>query len=261
MPGCQALGATKFARHGSSRGVSAKILAQHAKKPRFSPVLGLQGELFRAHTHARPSRAKNFAHRTHKHGDIETNDTTARPQDGAVETDDASAPEKCTKDAHFSLAKATAVSIPHRYKRAKAIAVSDHRATWPTGPGCGVRGRWWGLAGLRADAPSQRLAARTARGRAAAYGHTKQPGPEDTAHSEGPEAPQRLGPLARTCVSCSQVELNVAAGDGLDQLARVVLDRVVEQLVRRVGLDELALLHDDHVVGDLADNGQVVRDE
>ena len=155
MPGCQALGATKFARHGSSRGVSAKILAQHAKKLRFSPVLGLQGELLRAHTHARPSRAKNFAHRTHKHGDIETNDTTARPQDGAVETDDASAPEKCTKDAHFSLAKATAVSIPHRYKRAKAIAVSDHRATWPTGPGCGVRGRWWGLAGLRDDAPSE----------------------------------------------------------------------------------------------------------
>ena len=98
MPGCQALGATKFARHGSSRGVSAKILAQHAKELRFSPVLGLQGELFRARTHARPSRAKNFAHRTHKHGDIETNDTTARPQDGAVETDDASAPEKCAKE-------------------------------------------------------------------------------------------------------------------------------------------------------------------
>ena len=153
MPGCQALGATKFARHGSSRGVSAKILAQHAKKLRFSPVLGLQGELFRARTHARPSRAKNFAHRTHKHGDIETNDTTARPQDGAVETDDASAPEKCTKDAHFSLAKATAVSIPHRYKRAKAIAVSDHRATWPTGPGCGARGRWRGQSKHTHQAP------------------------------------------------------------------------------------------------------------
>ena len=34
-----------------------------------------------------------------------------------------------------------------------------------------------GLAGLRGDAPSRRLAARTARGRAAAHGHTKQPGP------------------------------------------------------------------------------------
>ena len=224
MPGCQALGATKFARHGSSRGVSAKILAQQAKKLRFSPVLGLQGELLRARTHARPSRAKNFAHRTHKHGDIETNDTTARPQDGAVETDDASAPEKCAKDAHFSLAKAMTVSIPHRYKRAKAIAVSDHRATWPTGPGCGVRGRWWGLAGQRADSPNHtsacqvplvwrtpegpaavpvggggawpgfettrraKLAARTARGRAAAHGHTKQPGPTEQ-HVWRPEHP------------------------------------------------------------------------
>ena len=34
-----------------------------------------------------------------------------------------------------------------------------------------------GLTGLRDDAPSRRLAARTARGRAAAHGHTKQPGP------------------------------------------------------------------------------------
>ena len=38
------------------------------------------------------------------------------------------------------------------------------------GPGCGARGRWRGLAGLRADVPSRRLAARTARGRAAAHG-------------------------------------------------------------------------------------------
>ena len=44
-------------------------------------------------------------------------------------------------------------------------------------PGCGARGRRWGLAGQRVDAPSRRLAARTARGRAAAHGHTKQPGP------------------------------------------------------------------------------------
>ena len=45
------------------------------------------------------------------------------------------------------------------------------------GPGCGARGRWQGLAGLRDGAPSRRLAARPARGRAAAHGHTKQPGP------------------------------------------------------------------------------------
>ena len=45
------------------------------------------------------------------------------------------------------------------------------------GPGCGAGGRWRGLAGLRGDAPSRRLAARTASGRAAAHGHVKQPGP------------------------------------------------------------------------------------
>ena len=44
------------------------------------------------------------------------------------------------------------------------------------GPGCGARGRWRGLAGLRADAPSRRLAARTASGRAAALGHGEQSG-------------------------------------------------------------------------------------
>ena len=49
----------------------------------------------------------------------------------------------------------------------------------PEGPGCGARGRWRGLAGLRDDAPSRRLAARTTRGRAAAHGHTKQPGPTE----------------------------------------------------------------------------------
>ena len=48
---------------------------------------------------------------------------------------------------------------------------------------CGAGGRWRGLAGLRDDAPSRRLAARTASGRAAAHGHTEQPGP--TAGSDG----------------------------------------------------------------------------
>ena len=41
----------------------------------------------------------------------------------------------------------------------------------------GVGGWWQGLAGLRDDAPSRRLAARTARGRAAALRHTQRPGP------------------------------------------------------------------------------------
>ena len=56
------------------------------------------------------------------------------------------------------------------------------RAGFEAGPGCGARGRWRGLAGLRDDAPSRRLAARTSRGRAAAHGHTKQPGPRDRPH-------------------------------------------------------------------------------
>ena len=56
------------------------------------------------------------------------------------------------------------------------------RAGFEAGPGCGARGRWRGLAGLRDDAPSRRLAARTARGRATAHGHTKQPGPRDRPH-------------------------------------------------------------------------------
>ena len=42
--------------------------------------------------------------------------------------------------------------------------------------GCSARGRRQGLAGLRADAPSRRLAARTASGRAAALGHGEQSG-------------------------------------------------------------------------------------
>ena len=52
------------------------------------------------------------------------------------------------------------------------------RCLWAVaGPGCGARGRWRGLAGLRDDAPS---------GRAAAHGHIEQPGPRG-------EAAWRLG--------------------------------------------------------------------
>ena len=46
------------------------------------------------------------------------------PKIGTSETGITSAPENCTKNAHFSPAKAIAVSIPHRHKRAKATAVS-----------------------------------------------------------------------------------------------------------------------------------------
>ena len=152
--GRQAHGATKLAQHGPSGDISATKLAQHGAK---TPNLGCfecagrtfsrlhdetppLGELFRARTHTGPSRAINFAHSTQKHGDIETNNTTAHPQQGTTETGIASAPEKCTKNAHFSPAKAMAVSIPDTHQRAKAMAVSNNLATWPTGPGRGARG-------------------------------------------------------------------------------------------------------------------------
>ena len=65
-----------------------------------------------------------------RHGlssDLETNNTTARPQQGTAETAITFAPENCTKNAHFSPAKAMAVSIPRRHQRAKATRVSDNR--------------------------------------------------------------------------------------------------------------------------------------
>ena len=34
------------------------------------------------------------------------------------------------------------VSTPRAHERAKAMAVSDNRATWPTGPGCDARGQY-----------------------------------------------------------------------------------------------------------------------
>ena len=139
-------GAKKLSQHSPSSGSSAKKFAQQAQKHQFWGVFSAQGEYFRACTMTLPRRANFFAHTTRQRGDIETNDTTARPQQGTAETGITSAPENWAKNAHFSPAKAMAVSIPHGYRRAKAITVSNHRSTWPTAPGCGTRGRWRGLA-------------------------------------------------------------------------------------------------------------------
>ena len=68
-------------------------------------------------------------------GDVETNNTTACPQQRTAETGVTSAPGKCTKNTHFSPAKAMAVSTPHRHTRAKATGVSDNRAASLTGTG------------------------------------------------------------------------------------------------------------------------------
>ena len=60
--------------------------------------------------------------------------------------------------------------------RAAAVPEGGSRAPLRHAGSCGARGRRQGLAGLRADAPSRRLAARTASGRAAALGCREQLG-------------------------------------------------------------------------------------
>ena len=161
-------------------------------------------------------RASFFAREARQRGDIETDNTTARLQQGSLETGITSAPENCTKNAHFSPAKAMTVSIPRERERAKvtavsdkalpapakAMAVSDNRPSWPTGPGGGTHGRWRGLAGLRDDAPSEarsaggsraghRPPAHTAAGASGARntrGYTQQPGPAGHAQQPAPAA-------------------------------------------------------------------------
>jgi len=85
-----------------------------------------------------------------QHGDVETNNTTARPQQGNAETDNTSAPENCTKNTHFAPAKATAVSIEARPAPAKAMTVSGNRtpgrqgqAAVPVGGGGPCPGDQW----------------------------------------------------------------------------------------------------------------------
>ena len=55
-------------------------------KTAFSAVLGMRGELFRAHAHIRARGANFFAHRTQPRADFETNDTTAGTDVGQHET-------------------------------------------------------------------------------------------------------------------------------------------------------------------------------
>ena len=103
-----------------------KKLAQHAIKRLFSAIFRSLGELFRAHARIKASQGV-FAHRTQRPGDAETNTTTAHPQHGTTETAITSAPKNRTKNAHFS--------------PAKAMAVSNHRASSPAAPTRSSRGR------------------------------------------------------------------------------------------------------------------------
>ena len=88
-----------------------------------------QGELFRAQDPA--------------HGDFETNDTSARPQQGSLETGIASAPENCTKNTHLAPAKAMAVSVEAQPARAKATPVSRERFQMMVGGGRAWPGDQW----------------------------------------------------------------------------------------------------------------------
>ena len=121
--------AKKLSQHSPSSGSSAKKFAQQAKKRRFWGVLSVQGEYFRACTMTLPRRANFFAHEARQHGDIETTNTTARPQQGSLETGITTAPDNCTKNTHFASTKAMAVSVEDRPARAKVMAVSGERAT------------------------------------------------------------------------------------------------------------------------------------
>ena len=58
-----------------------------------------------------------------------------------------------------------------------------------------------------------------------------------------------------------QTELELAAGDGVEQVSGVLLLRVVEDLVGGGVLHELAVLHHHNLVGDLTNHGQIVGDE
>ena len=90
-----------FARHAPFRGCSAKNFAQRAINRRLWAIFRAQGELFRA--------------QDARHGDYETNDTSAtadadqcetaitnaRPQPATIETTITSATENHAKNTHF----------------------------------------------------------------------------------------------------------------------------------------------------------------
>ena len=76
----------KTRRPRPSSGPSVKKLAQRAIKRRIWSVLRALDELYRAHTHIRPSKANSFAHGTQPRGGFETNDTFAPTDGGQHET-------------------------------------------------------------------------------------------------------------------------------------------------------------------------------
>ena len=83
------------------------------KNADFGVFRACRANFFALTSTIRPRRANLFAHKAQQRGDVETTIT--------------SAPENCTKNTHFSPAKATAVSIEARPAPAKAMTVSGNR--------------------------------------------------------------------------------------------------------------------------------------
>ena len=137
--------AKKFAQQRAPSCSTAIKLAQQAQKCRIWAIFRAQGELFRAHPHVRPRRANFFALaptirpsrenffalRTQPRDNCETTITNAHPRTASVETDDASATDKRTKNTDFSPAKAMAVSTGPPHWPAKATQVSREISATP----------------------------------------------------------------------------------------------------------------------------------
>ncbi len=143
----------RYARHNSPSAALSPIqpatkFAQQAQKHQFWSVFSALDELFCAHAHTKPSRAKDFAHRTKRRGDFETDNTSAtadtgqrettittvHPSTAGIETGNTSATEKHAKNTHFSPAKAMTVSTGPPQRPAKATPVSDIRSARSTCP-------------------------------------------------------------------------------------------------------------------------------
>ena len=117
-----------------------KKLAQHAIKRLFSAIFRSLGELFRAHARIKASQGE-FAHRTQRPGDAETNNTTAHPQHGTTETAITSAhPQHGTTETAITSAPKNRTKNAH-FSPAKAMAVSNHRASSPAAPTRSARRR------------------------------------------------------------------------------------------------------------------------
>lgn len=101
---------------------------RHAvRRLRVVPPAGMKGARQLQNLDA-PFGAKNFAHRTYKHGEIETNNTTARFPELTNETASTFASPQQLENQHFPRAKASPVSSQRSHKVAKASPVSPQRS-------------------------------------------------------------------------------------------------------------------------------------